>query len=220
MDSGVEYLFKKPSPPKDYPPSYERIWARNAETLVKLVGRENALIVVPDYPDDYTEVWGRPHALWDGSKDNIERTLENIVYYFDKYREKYRLLIPIQGHHDEPESIRKSLKLLYKHGIIQEHDYFAVAPTCVTRKVDVIEKMLRITRSYLASKKIHVFGVTLIALKRIASMIDSFDSSVADTRRRKWWRYLNARDDKDFFTKYVEKINSIIAKSTSSLLLS
>jgi len=102
LDSGVERMFKRADPPADYPPQYEKMWYENAQRLAKLFGKNSVIVTIPDYPDDYVEAWGRPHVLWKGNKDNIERTVENVVHYWDRYcvKHEFQCLVPVQGHYE------------------------------------------------------------------------------------------------------------------------
>ena len=166
VDSGVE-IFRDPQV-KDYPPSW---WDRLISTYyeVRAWVRE-VWVTVPDYPDDY-----HPRNLWVGDKTNIERTVENIVHALDHYPE-VNWLIPIQGWNSNPRSLALSIKYLREIGVIEERDYFAVANLCVEPQSDIIVKSIGIVRSLLPNKKLHVFGIKINALRKIAHLIDSFDS--------------------------------------------
>jgi len=189
LDSGVEKLFRRPNPFPDYPPEYENLWLRNVERLTKLFGRDRVIVTVPDYPDDYVHVWGKPHALWKDGKDNIERSVENAVYYWDKYCTKLglRCLIPVQGHFEDPASISRSVKLLHEYGLLKEGEIFGIANLCTTKRTSVIVEEARIARSLIGSGKwIHVFGPSLAAAGSLARYVDSFDTAVPYSRRRLW----------------------------------
>jgi len=213
LDSGVERLFRRPEPAQDYPPEYERLWLRNVERLTKLFGKDRVIVVIPDYPDDYVNVWGRPHVLWKDGKDNIERTIENIIHYWDKYCTKLGLqcLVPVQGYFENPASISKSVKLLHEYGILGEAKYFGVANLCTTKRSTVIAEEARIARSLLGNEKwIHVFGPSLSAVKDLVRHVDSFDTAVPHSRRKIWLSgYLR--------TKY-SKIKHLSAAETERLM--
>ena len=180
LDSGVEKLFKRQNPPTDYPPEYERLWWSNVQRLTRILGKDRVWVTIPDYPDDYVEVWGKPHALWVDGKDNIERTVENIVHYWDRYCTRYELrcVVPIQGHYEAPESIRRSIKMLSDYGILMEAEILGIANLCTTRKATVIVKTVRIARALLPDKWLHVFGPSLRAVRELITHVNSFDSAV------------------------------------------
>jgi len=214
LDSGVEKLFKRPNPPTDYPPQYEQLWIRNVERLIKLFGKDRVIVTIPDYPDDYVSVWGKPHALWKNGKDNIERTVENIVYYWDKYCTKLNIkcLIPVQGHFESPTSISKSIKLIHEYGILREGEMFGIANLCTTKRPSVITDTIRIARSLLGDKWIHVFGPSLASVKDLARYVDSFDTTVSHSRRKLWLAgYLNIgyRDIMHLSAVEIEKLTFV-----------
>jgi len=188
LDSGVEKLFRRPNPFPDYPPEYERLWLRNVERLTKVFGKDKVIVVIPDYPDDYVSVWGRPHALWKDGRDNIERSVENVVYYWDRYCSKMgiRCLIPVQGHFEDPSSISKSVKLLHEYGLLSEGEMFGIANLCTTKRASVIVEEARIARGLLGDKWVHVFDPSLAAAGSLARYVDSFDTAVPFSRRKLW----------------------------------
>jgi len=189
LDSGVEKLFRRKNPFQDYPPQYEQLWVRNAERLIKLFGKDRVIITIPDYPDDYTHTWGYEHALWANGKDNIERTIENVVYYWDRYCRKLELkcLVPVQGYHDDPSSISKSIRLLHSYGILREVEYLAVANLCTTKRSSVIVEEARIARNLIGNDKwIHVFDPSVVAIGNLARYVDSVDTAVPFSRRKLW----------------------------------
>ena len=166
IDSGVE-IFRNPRV-KDYPPSW---WDRLISIYyeVRPWVRE-VWVTVPDYPDDY-----HPRNLWIGDKTNIERTIENIIHALDHYPE-VNWLIPIQGWNSDPRSLSLSVEYLEALGVIGERNYFAIANLCVESQSDIIVKSVGIVRSLLPSKRLHVFGIKLNALRKVCHLIDSFDS--------------------------------------------
>jgi hypothetical protein len=173
IDSGVE-MFRDPSV-KDYPEDWERRLV-NLYYKVKTLTKATVWVTVPDYPDDYHH-----KALWlNENYTNIERTLDNVLYYTAKYP-NVNWLIPIQGHNKKPDSIVRSITLYREYGIIDKFSYYAVANLCVEPIVEIIYRTVKLAREKLPDKKLHVFGLKLNALKHIITMIDSFDS-IAWTR--------------------------------------
>jgi len=227
LDSGVERMFKKPNPPTDYPPQYEKMWYESALRLAKLFGKNSIIVTIPDFPDDYVEVWGREHVLWKNGKDNIERTVENVVHYWDKYctKNEFICLVPVQGHYEQPESIVKSIKMLHDYGIIREAKHFGIANLCTTKKVSIIVRTVRIARQHLRDKWIHVFGPSLSAVRDLVLYVNSFDSGVPHSRRRLWLAKhmkidyesaakMTAREAEELmFRVYIEKLAKIVDPS-------
>jgi len=209
LDSGVEKLFKKPNPPKDYPDYYESMWYYNAKRLVQLLGKDRVIVVIPDYPDDYVDVWKQKHALWLGNKCNIERTVENIIHYWDKYHKEFNLMIPLQGYYEQPLSVTKSIVLLNESGILKQAKYFGIANLCSTRKSSLIIQTCKHVRGYLQDKWLHVFGASLKAIRQLVkrSVINSYDSTAYTfprTPNRSSCR--SERERIDFFIEYLNRL--------------
>jgi len=178
IDSGIE-MFRNPNV-KDYPKDWEKRLV-NLYYRVKTQTKGMVWLVVPDYPDDY-----HPRNLWiSESYTNIERTLDNVLYYTAKYP-SINWLIPIQGHNKKPDSVIRSIMLYKEHGILDRYDYFAVANLCVEPDTEIIHQTVKIAKNKLLDKKLHVFGLKLSALRKIYHMIDSFDSTA-------WTRPVNNR---------------------------
>jgi len=211
IDSGVE-IFRDPLV-KDYPKGWER---RVVKTYLKaraIVGRKPVYVTVPDYPDDY-----HPRSLWLSEElTNIERTVENVLRYTEKYS-WIPWLIPVQGWHKKPESVLRSIRLYREYGIIDEFDYFAVGNLCVEPDVAIIYKTVDIVRRELPGKRIHVFGLKLAALRKVHRLIDSFDST-AWTRpvSRKLganWSCKNKEERVRFFREWLRRYYSIVGSGT------
>ena len=167
-------MFRDPSI-KDYPEDWERRLV-NLYYKVKTQTKAIVWVTVPDYPDDYHH-----QSLWiSENKTNIERTLENVLYYTAKYP-NINWLIPIQGHNKKPQSIIKSITLYEEHGIMDKYDYYGIANLCVEPNTEIIYQTVKLAKEKLPDKKLHVFGLKLPAVRRIHHLIHSFDS-IAWTR--------------------------------------
>jgi hypothetical protein len=204
IDSGVE-MFRDPNI-KDYPKGWvERLV--NLYYKVKLITRAVVWVTIPDCPDDYN-----PKSLWlNESKTNIERTLDNILYYTAKYP-NVNWLIPIQGHNRKPESIIKSIMLYKEHGILDKFGYYAVANLCVEPNTDIIYKTVKIARSMLPDKKLHVFGLKLSSLKKVASLIDSFDTVAFPKYIYEWIRIRDKINDNEVIPLRVRLFDLMMKK--------
>ena len=195
IDSGVEIFRDRDV--RDYPGGF-RGWIE--KRLVPLYKRVNNIlngwrtgleaevyVTIPDYPDDYN-----PGSLWeDEQRTNIERTLDSIDYAISNYG-VVPWLVPVQGHYEQPESILDSLEELEAIGALRwarrNTKYLAIANLCVSRKCSTIEKTVSLARLWLnqhgyTDLRLHVFGPAVNCVKRIASIIDSWDST-AWTRPR------------------------------------
>ena len=212
IDSGVE-VFRNPHV-KDYPPDHIRNLL-NVYFKAKLLSKAKQIYVtVPDYPDDY-----HPRSLWlSDSVTNIERTVDNVLKYTEKYK-WIPWLIPVQGWNRKPESVLRSVKLYREHGIIDKFDYFGIGNLCVEPDVEIIFKTCKLLRNELRDKKIHVFGLKLPALKYVYHLIDSFDSMA-------WTRPVFARGHSckttkeriEYFEEWLKRYERIVKKSGNKSL--
>ena len=197
IDSGVE-IFRDPNV-KEYPPNhiYRLIY------LFKYVRKysDEVHVTIPDYPDDYN-----PGSLWVDGKDNIERTVENVIKYIDMYP-KVDWLVPIQGHNEDPSSIIKSIGLYDEMGILDRFEYFAIANLCVSKKMGTIVKTVNTAYLYLPQKRLHAFGISLNAVKRLGGKLFSFDSMAwTFPRGRGGHSVRNERERKLYFMRYLETL--------------
>jgi hypothetical protein len=204
IDSGVE-MFRDPSV-KDYPKGWE---GRLIDLYykVKTLTKATVWATAPDYPDDYHH-----KNLWiSESYTNIERTLDNVLYYTTKYP-NVNWLIPIQGHYKKPESIIKSIMLYKEHGILDKYNYYAVANLCVEPSTDIIYKTVKIARSMLPDKKLHIFGLKLSSLKKVAGLIDSFDTVAFPKYIYEWIRIRHKINDDETIPLRVKLFNLMMQK--------
>ena len=165
IDAGVHKIFHEMRL-KEYPYGYQ-LWIHKMVQFYDLVKRvvKDTWVVVPDYPSDYPN---------NPIPDNIERTIRNIVYALDNYSD-VRWIIPIQGKPDSIQSVANTIERLKQLGLLRS-SYVAVAPTCVTKSIDFLRRLAFTSRQLMRDKKIHMFGVTTKAWKKISKYIDSTDT--------------------------------------------
>jgi len=170
IDSGIE-IFKHGY--KEYPES-AKVRLKKQIILYERVRRyriPQIWVTIPDYPDDYT-----PRQCWlSGEITNIERTHWNILKAIDDYSD-IPWVIPVQGHFEEPRSILRAIDLLEAAGILKKYNVYGIANICTEEKVNLIFRTLQIARIALKDKWIHAFGIKLNSLRRVHSIINSFDS--------------------------------------------
>ena len=173
IDSGIEIFRDRNT--RDYPGGYKaQVYrlVRIYNVVRSIVPKAFILATCPDYPDDY---W--PKQCW-VSEDvtNVERTLESIRFALERFP-KIPWLIPIQGHHRDPLSIKMAIHDLVDDGLLENRNYVAVANLCTENTASVIYDTLKIARDLLPSHWIHAFGINLRTLNRVKDLIDSFDST-------------------------------------------
>jgi len=167
IDSGIE-IFRNPNV-KDYPRDHLSKLIKVYLKAKAIMHQKPIYVTCPDYCDDY-----HPKSLWLNEKyTNIERTVDNVLKYTKEYP---WMLITIQSHNKKPDSIRKCIELYREYGILEKFDYFALGNLCVEPDIELIYKTVKNARNQLKDKKIHVFGLKLNVLKKIFTLIDSFDS--------------------------------------------
>ena len=138
IDSGVE-IFRDPSI-KDYPHGHFDKLVNLYKRIKKLLSDREVYVVIPDYPDDYN-----PKSLWVNGKDNVMRTLENIVYALTSYND-VNWLIPVQGHYRDPASVIKALELYVKYDVPIDN-YIGIANLCVEERTRIIVKTIQLVLS-------------------------------------------------------------------------
>ena len=184
LDAGVDTYWRRSWDRLsfDYDDAYwERFWA--AVDAVRGLARRHGFsyeVVIPDYPDDYSRVWGRRHALWVDGYTNVDRTLMNIEYLL---REDPGLpwLIPAQGHEDDPVSLYYSVLTLVELGLARRYRV-ALANLCTSRRASVIVESVAEARRACPRCLFHVFGPSLPAVRRalgegLLGRGDSWDST-------------------------------------------
>lgn len=193
IDSGVE-VFRAGA--EDYPKGHlERLVSLYLK-VVDVAGRGRVLATAPDYPDDFS-----PRALWRGGKTNVERTVESVVECVEKYP-WVEWLIPIQGHHRDPESVLECIDLYRERGV-------KLSRVGVANLGDdaSIVKAVRLVRRELPSANVHVFDLSLPALKRVYLLIDSFDSMAWG---RVFTRLARSREElRQFFDAWLRKLERV-----------
>jgi queuine/archaeosine tRNA-ribosyltransferase len=211
IDSGVE-IFRNPDV-KDYPKDH---LSRVIDVYLKVrsvVYPKPIYVVCPDYCDDY-----HPKSLWiSESYTNIERTVENVLKYTERY--KWVTWLPvIQGWNKKPDSVLRCIKLYREYGIIDKFDYFAIGNLCVEPDVDIIYRTVKFVRGELSDKKLHVFGLKLNALKKVFSLIDSFDSMAwtrpVDSSLNANYSCKTQEERVRFFERWLQKYSKIVAQQS------
>mgnify|MGYP000436245831 CR=1 FL=1 len=129
-------------------------------------------------------------------------------------------IVPVLQGFDDPVQWLECLDLYRDHGI--DSDIWGVGSLCMARSKKLIYSVLTELRNVLgSSKKLHVFGLSLNALRDVYRVIDSFDTAVwiywakKDGAVLAWdpvelsFVHLQARDGKRYDTKRLLRINAI-----------
>ena len=218
LDAGVDTYWRKSWGRLSFDYS-EEYWGRfwRAVDAVRSLSRRHGFsyeVVVPDYPDDYSSVWGRRHALWVDNYTNVDRTLINIEYLVGE-DPGLPWLIPAQGYEDSPESLYYTVETLAELGLARRYRV-ALANLCTSRKATVIVESIAEARRACSGCMFHVFGPSLSAVKRAASLGllrrgDSWDSTAwTYPRQPSMWSAKGAVERFGYFIFYMRHVAGTI----------
>lgn len=176
VDVGIK-IFDDPDV-REYPGGVGGILKRIVDTTHKIYNileeegsTARVWTVPPDYCDDKN-----PRALWiDDNWTNIERTVSNVALAIEKYPE-LDWIIPVQIHHNNPESVKISISYYKELGIIEEFDRYAIPNPSSNTMNETVVQLTKITRKLLKNKSIHMFGMPANSLRHAWWYVDSFDN--------------------------------------------
>jgi hypothetical protein len=130
-----------------------------------------------------------------------------------------RVVPVLQGYDDQSQWL-ESLDLYKEYGVTtQRFRLWGVGSICMARSPRVVEKVLSAVRKVLGNAKMHVFGISMSALRRVYPLIDSYDTSawvywakkdgavLVWSRRRGAFIHLQARDGKRCATEDLMEVN-------------
>jgi len=208
IDSGVE-IFRNPSI-KEYP---NNIFSKLVALYKKVkMYVDNVYVVCPDYPDDY-----RPKQLWLDGKDNIERTIDNVVVCLYVYSD-VNWLLPIQGHYRNPKSILKCIDAYWAIGAWNRVKIAGIANLCTENDIGIIRDTIKLARMHIPEDiKLHGFGINLKAIRYVHRYLDSFDSMAwtrpVSRRLRKNYSARTIREKEEYFRAWIRRLHSILSVS-------
>ncbi len=208
LDSGAQQFFSKFRDRYPYTP------ARYLDFAVNVVKAD--LIATLDLPLDILTPRGLPVA--EGIRKTVEYGVE-VVSLAEKLGVLGRVVPVLQGF-DDPSQWLESLDLYKQHGITpQKFGLWGVGSICMMRSPKLVERVLSAVRKALGNAKIHVFGISLNALRRVYPLIDSYDTSawvywakkdgavLVWSRRRRAFIHLQARDGRRYATEDLLEVN-------------
>jgi len=208
LDSGAQQFFSKFRDRYPYTPAQYLDFAVNA------VGAD--LIATLDLPLDILTPRGLPVA--EGIRKTVEYGVE-VAALAEKLGVLGRVVPVLQGF-DDPSQWLESLDLYKQHGITpQRFKLWGVGSICMMRSPRAVERVLSAVRRALGDAKMHVFGISLNALRRVFPLIDSYDTSawvywakkdgavLVWSRRRRAFIHLQARDGRRYATEDLLEVN-------------
>jgi DNA-binding PadR family transcriptional regulator len=129
-------------------------------------------------------------------------------------------VVPVLQGYDDPSQWLECLDMYGEHGVTpQKFAWWGLGSLCVMRSTRLVEKVIREVKGALRTNKVHVFGIGLNALKRVYSLVDSYDTSAwvywakMDGAVLVWssWRrgfiHMQARDGKRYSTEDLMEVN-------------
>lgn len=209
LDSGAQQFYSKfngldyPYAPKQYLGLALKVGADYVATL--------------DLPLDILVPRGLPVAS--GIKRTVELGVETIALAEDAgILDK---VAPVLQGYNDPSQWLECLDQYREHGVTpQRFKYWGLGSLCMARSTRLVESVVKAVRQVLGSDgKIHVFGISMSSLRRVYSLIDSYDTSAwvywakADgavlvwSRRRKVFIHLSPREGRRYRTEDLIELN-------------
>jgi hypothetical protein len=208
LDSGAQQFFSKFRDRYPYTP------AQYLDFAINSVGAD--LIATLDLPLDILVPRGMPTA--EGIRKTVELGVE-VVAHAEKLGVLDRIVPVLQGFDDSSQWL-ESLDLYKQHGVTpQRFRLWGVGSICMMRSPRMVEKVLTAVRKALGDVKMHVFGISMNALRRVYPLISSYDTSawvywakvdgavLVWSRRRGAFIHLQARDGKRYATEDLMEVN-------------
>ncbi|MFZ8811990.1 MAG: DUF7221 family queuine tRNA-ribosyltransferase-like protein [Pyrobaculum sp.] len=208
LDSGAQQFYAKFRNQYPYTP------AQYLEFAISTVKAD--FIATLDLPLDILAPRGMSVA--EGIKKTVELGVE-VVAHAEKLGVLNRVVPVLQGF-DSPVQWLESLDLYKEHGVApQRFRLWGVGSICMMRSPKAVERVLSAVRKALGDVGIHVFGISMNALRRVFRLIDSYDTSawvywakidgavLVWSRRRRAFIHLQARDGKRYNTEDLLEVN-------------
>jgi len=195
IDSGV-MIFVKASV-KGYPPWFMKTYAYKAKVLTDIF-KDKVWVTIPDYPDDYN-----PGQFG----DNVSRTVESIERFITI--EGVNWLPVLQSRYMNRFSFFEACERT-KEVIGKDYPRIAIGTVCKCKKLDFIEYCCKVARKFFPNSWIHAFGLTLSALPRVCSIINSFDSMAWTFPRRPGHSAKNKRELVQYFNAFLERVEVLV----------
>jgi len=167
IDSGVDKYFMKEKL-KDYPPSYRAFSPYEFKSIQNELG-ERVRITVPDFPDDYS-----PGQTYDGGKDNVDRTIENIKRYTGIFPDINWMPVA-QAKYMDFDGFRSRLPEIGSY--VDRYGWVGIGTVCKTHDLDFIAKCCKALAKEFPDAHKHAFGATMESYPIIRHYVESFDSS-------------------------------------------
>jgi hypothetical protein len=208
LDSGAQQFYAK------FRDSYPYTPAQYLDFALSAVGAD--LIATLDLPLDILVPRGLPIA--EGVRRTVELGVE-VVAHAERLGALGRVVPVLQGF-DDPSQWLESLDLYKEHGITpQRFKLWGVGSICMMRSPRAVEEVLSAVRRALGDAEMHVFGISMNALRRVFPLIDSYDTSawvywakkdgavLVWSRRRGAFMHLQTRDGKRYPTEDLMEAN-------------
>jgi len=209
LDSGAQQFYAK-FKGDEYPYTP----AQYLDFALSSVGAD--LVATLDLPLDILVPRGM--SIAEGVKKTVELGVE-VVAHAEKLGVLDRIVPVLQGF-DDPSQWLESLDLYKQHGITpQRFRLWGVGSICMMKSPRTVERVLSAVRKALSDAEIHVFGISMNALRRVYPLINSYDTSawvywakkdgavLVWSRRRGAFIHLQTRDGKRYPTEDLMEVN-------------
>jgi len=208
LDSGAQQFYAK------FRDRYPYAQAQYLDFALSAVKAD--LIATLDLPLDILVPRGM--SIAEGVRKTVELGVE-VVAHAENLGILNRIVPVLQGF-DDPSQWLESLDLYREHGIApQRFRLWGVGSICMMRSPRAVERVLSAVRRALGDAEMHVFGISMNALRRVYPLINSYDTSawvywakkdgavLVWSRRRGAFIHLQTRDGKRYPTEDLMEVN-------------
>jgi len=209
LDSGAQQFYAK-FKGNEYPYTP----AQYLDFALSSVGAD--LVATLDLPLDILVPRGM--SIAEGIRKTVELGVE-VVAHAENLGILNRIVPVLQGF-DDPSQWLESLDLYREHGITpQKFRLWGVGSICMMRSPRAVERVLSAVRRALGDAEMHVFGISMNALRRVYPLISNYDTSawvywakkdgavLVWSRRRGAFIHLQTRDGKRYPTEDLMEVN-------------
>jgi hypothetical protein len=130
-------------------------------------------------------------------------------------------VVPVLQGYDDPSQWLECLDRYREHGVTpQRFKYWGLGSLCMARSARLVESVVKAVKRALGENaRIHVFGISMSSLRRVYSLIDSYDTSawvywakvdgaiLVWSSRKRSFIHLQSRDGRRYKTEDLLEVN-------------
>ena len=155
-------------------------------------------VTIPDYPDDIN-----PGKFG----DNVKKTVENIEEFISI--DGVNWLISLQSRYLNIFTFTEAIQAVKDR--VGDYPRIAIGTVCKTNKLSFITKSCKLARKHFPHSHLHAFGLTLTALPKLVSVLDSFDSTAWTFPRKPGRGMCSTKEERiEYFYEYLKRIKELV----------